>query len=207
VLTVRCQHSAAHSRIRPFSRSSPDDSILDNGPSCSLLPSSTMIRSNPDILGDLLPFLHSGGLALSFTSRLVLLVEDNSNDRTVLGEQQSQLTSYQRPKISQSEKMREWCMRSRSSYNGYLSVQRNVTGSPATITVTALPSHTSARCFRNGYLVRFYRASSLLTILSMCSSATHLAGTRPHSRTTLAYESIAHTSTTNSIHGVYGWRS
>jgi len=36
-----------------------------------------------DILGDLLPFLHVGGLALIFTSLLVLLVEDNSSDSRV----------------------------------------------------------------------------------------------------------------------------
>jgi len=54
-----------------------------------------MIRSN---LGDLLPFLR-GGLGLIFTSRLVLLVGGNSNDSTVLGEQQSQLTSYQPQKL------------------------------------------------------------------------------------------------------------
>jgi len=163
VLTARCQHSmqldnqpamhaTAQSTARPFSHSSPDSNILDNGPTCSLLLSPTMIWSN---LGDLLPFLRAGGLALIFTSRLVLLVEDNSNDSTVLSEQQSQLTSYQRPKVGQSEKEREWSTRSQSSYYGYSSVQRNITGSPATITVTALASHPSARCFQNGYLVRW----------------------------------------------------
>jgi len=39
----------------------------------------------PGTLGDLLPFLRTGGLVLTFTSLLVLLVEDNSNDSTVLG--------------------------------------------------------------------------------------------------------------------------
>ena len=66
----------------------------------------------PDILGDLLPFLRAGGLALIFTSLPVLLVEDNSNDSTVLSEQQSQLTSYQRRKVGLGEKEREWSMRS-----------------------------------------------------------------------------------------------
>jgi len=70
-------------------------------------------------------------------------------------------------------------------------------GFPATITVTALPCHTNARCF---ILVRFYR---LLITLSMCSSTVHLADTRPHSRTTLTYESITHTSFIGSTHAIY----
>jgi len=38
----------------------------------------------------------------------------------------------------------------------------------------------------------------------MCPSTVYLADTRPHSRTTLAYESITHTSTINSTHATYG---
>ena len=47
---------------------------------------------------------------------------------------------------------------------------------------------TSARCFQKGYLVRSYHAWNLFPILSMCSSNVHLADTRPHSPTTLAYD-------------------
>jgi len=64
---------------------------------------------------DLLPILCACSLALIFTSLLVLLVEDNSNDSTVFGEQQSQLTSYQRREVSRSEKERHWPMGSQSS--------------------------------------------------------------------------------------------
>jgi len=39
----------------------------------------------------LLPFLRAGSRALIFTLHLILLIEHNSNDSTVLGEQQSQL--------------------------------------------------------------------------------------------------------------------
>jgi len=58
--------------------------------------------------------------------------------------------------------------------------------------------------FPKGYLVRIYHAWSLFLILSMFSSTVHLADTPPHSRTTLAYESITHTSTINSTHAIYG---
>ena len=99
-----------------------------------------MIRSNlspPPIFSA--TFYSSSALALIFTSVLVLLVEDNSNDSTVLGEQQSQVTSYQRGKVGPSEKEREWPMGSQSSYYGDSTVQRNATGSPAM--VTAQPSN------------------------------------------------------------------
>ena len=55
------RYPTAHSITRPFSHSSPDGNILDNGPTCSLLLSPTMIWSN---LGDVLPFLRCG-LALT----------------------------------------------------------------------------------------------------------------------------------------------
>jgi len=95
----------------------------------------------PDILGDLLLFLRASSLALIFNSLLVLPVESNSNDSTVLGEQQSQLTSYQCRKVGLSEKEREWPMGSQLSYGGDSPVQRNSTGPPAAVTVTAQPSH------------------------------------------------------------------
>ena len=67
-----------------------------------------------------------------------------------------------------------------------------------------LPSPvTSARCFQKGYLVRIYRAWTLFLILSRCSSTAHPADTRPHSRTTLAYEPITHTSFIDSTHAIY----
>jgi len=69
----------------------------------------------------------------------------------------------------------------------------NTTGSPATVTVNAQPSHQHP-VFQNGYVVRIYRAWSLFLILSMCSSTIHFADTRPHSPTTFAYDSITHTS-------------
>jgi len=62
----------------------------------------------------------------------------------------------------------------------------DVTGSLAMITVTTLSSHTMPGVPKVVSLVRFY---CLLIILSMCSSTTHLADTRPHSHTTLTYES------------------
>ena len=94
-----------------------------------------------DILGDLLPFLRAGRLTLISTSPHDLLVENNLYDSTVLGEQQSQLTSYQRRKVGLSEKEREWPIGSQSSYYGDSPVQRNATGSPAPVTVTAQSSH------------------------------------------------------------------
>ena len=56
------RYSTTHSTTRPFSYSSPDRNTLENGPTCSLLLSSTMISTN---LGGLLPFLRAGGLALT----------------------------------------------------------------------------------------------------------------------------------------------
>jgi len=49
-------------------------------------------------------------------------------------------------------------------------------------------------------LVRFDR---LLITLSMCSLTVHLADTRPHSRTTLTYESITHTSLIGGTYAIY----
>ena len=43
---------------------------------------------------DLVSFRCAGGLALTVPILFVLLTEDDSNDSKVLGEQQSQLTSY-----------------------------------------------------------------------------------------------------------------
>ena len=53
-------------------------------------------------------------------------------------------------------------------------------------------STTSARYFQKGYVGRIYRAWNLFLILSMCSSNVHLADTRPHSPTTLAYDPHKH---------------
>jgi len=54
-----------------------------------------MVRSNLSALCDLVPFFGAGDLAHIFTAPLGQLVEDESNDSKVLGEQQLQLTSYQ----------------------------------------------------------------------------------------------------------------
>jgi len=89
---------------------------------------------------NLLPFLWAGAFALIFTSHLVLLIEGDSNDSTVLGEQQSQLTSYLRRKTGLREREREWPMGSRSSYYSDSPVQRHSTGSPAIVAVAARPS-------------------------------------------------------------------
>jgi hypothetical protein len=93
-------------------------------------------------------------------------------------------------------------MRSHSSYYDYSSVQRNVTGSRALVTITR-PATTSARCFQNSYLVRICRRWSPFLNVSMCSSTVHLADTFPHSSTTLAYESITHTSIISSTQTIY----
>ena len=66
---------------------------------------------------DLVSILCAGGLALIFTSLPTLIVKCNLNGIKVIGGQRSQQASYQRPK------------RSHSSYYGYSSVQKNVTGS------------------------------------------------------------------------------
>ena len=53
-------------------------------------------------------------------------------------------------------------------------------------------------------LVRTCRAWSLFLIWSMCSSAIHLADTRPHSPTTITYKDSPHTSIIGSSHTIYG---
>ena len=55
--------------------------------------------------------------------------------------------------------------------------------------------------FQKGYLVRIHRAWSHFLILSMCI---HLADSRPHSLTALAYESITRTIIITSSHAIYG---
>jgi len=76
----------------------------------------------------------------------------------------------------------------------------DIIGSLAMITVTTLSSHTTPNVPKTVSLVCFYRP---LIILSMCSSTTHLADTRPHSCTTLTYESTTHTSFIGSTHNIY----
>jgi len=130
------RYATAHSTTGPFSHSSPDGNTLDNGPTCSPL---TLVHDDldePRRPFTLPPRLRSRP---HFTSRIVLLVEDNSNDSAVIGEQQSRLTSYQRRKVGLSKKAREWSMRSQSSYYGYLSVQRNVTGSQLRLPLLPYP--------------------------------------------------------------------
>jgi hypothetical protein len=150
-----------------------------------------VIRSNlsppptfPATFWGLVPFLCAGGLALIFTALLVLLVEDDSSDSKLLGEQQSQLTSYQRWFVGLSEKEREWSMRSQSSYYD-IHPSRGTSRVPQLRSLLLpRPAATSARCFQKGYLVRIHRTCSLFLILSMRLSTVHLADARPHSPTT-----------------------
>ena len=137
---------------RPFSHSPADSNDLDNGPTCSLLLSPTMIWSNlpPPILGDFLgspTILLRRRLALIFTSLLVLLAKDNSNDSKVLGEQQSQFTRHQRRTVGLSEKERKSSMRSQSSCYGHSPFQRNATVPQLRSPLLPSPVSTSARCF------------------------------------------------------------
>jgi len=90
---------------------------------------------------DLVPILCAGGLALIFTALLVLLVEDDSNDSKVLGEQRSHLASYQQRFVGLNEKEREWSTRSHSSYYSYSPILKKATGSPSSTTGTAKTSH------------------------------------------------------------------
>ena len=77
---------------------------------------------------------------------------------------------------------------------------KDVTGRPLLL---PRPATTSARCFQKCYSVCIYRAWSLFLILSTCCSTVHFADTRPHSPTTLAYESIIHRSTISNTHTIY----
>jgi len=114
---------ATHSTTRPFYHSSADRNLLDNGSTCSLLLSSHDDQveplHTPDVpatFWDLVPFFCAGDLALIFTALLTLLIEDESNESKVLGEQQLQLTSYQRRLVGLGEKERESSIRSQSGY-------------------------------------------------------------------------------------------
>ena len=155
-----------------------------------------MIRSNlspspkfPATSSDLVPFLCAVVLPSLLPPPLVLLAEDGSTDIKMLGEWKSQLpTRVQRKEC-------EWTMHSHSSYYGYEDRHRSAT-------VTAQTSHHEWPVFSNGYLVHVCRAWSLFLIRSMCSLTVHLADTRPHSPTTLAYEDSP--SIIGSSHTIYG---
>jgi len=95
-----------------------------------------------------------------------------------------------------SETEREWSMRSQSSYYGYSHVQRNVTGSPASVTVTAQPSH-----YQRPVLPKF--GAQLSRLVPVPHLTVHLADSRSHGPITLAYESITHTSFIGSTHAIY----
>jgi len=146
------QFVASSVTTRTFSHSSADSNVLDNGPTCSLLLSPTMIWLNlpPPILRDFLgppTILLRRRLALIFTSLLVLLAKDNSNDSKVLGEQQSQFTRYQRRTVGLSEKERKSSMRSQSGYYGHSPVQWNATVPQLRSPLLPRPVSTSAQCF------------------------------------------------------------
>ena len=83
-------------------------------------------------------------------------------------------------------------MRLHSSYCGYSPVQKKVTSSPPSFIVTAQTSH-HQRPVVPKRLFGAYLSQSLIL-----SATVHLADTQPHSPTTLAYESITHTTTTGS---------
>ena len=119
----------------------------------------------------------------------------------MLGEQQSQLISYQRRFVGLSEKEREWSMRLHSSYYGYSPVQKKVTSSSAPVTVTAQTSHHQRPVFPKRLFGAYL--SRLVTIPHRICTV-HLADTQPHSPTTLPYESITHTIITGSSHVIYG---
>ena len=90
--------------------------------------------------------------------------------------------------------------RSFSSYYGYSPFQRNVTGSPASVTITSQVSHHQRPVFSKrlfgAYLSHLVTISRLICIV-------HLADTQPHSPTALAYESITHASIIGSSHAIY----
>jgi len=130
VLTARlhsarqpARYATTYSTTRPFYHSSADRNLLDNGPTYSLLLSSYDDQveplHTPDVpatFWDLAPFFCAGDLALIFTALLALLIEDESSESKVLGEQQLQLTSYQRRLVGLSEKEGESSIRSQSGY-------------------------------------------------------------------------------------------
>jgi len=147
---------------------------------------------DPATFWDLVPFFCAGDLALIFTA-LTLLVEDESNDSKVLGEQQSQLTSYQRRFVGLSLKERESTMRSQSSYYGYSPVQPQLRSPLLRMvfpkwlfwcaSITLGPYSSSYLCAPRPYI-------SLILDLTALPS--------------LAYESITHTSFIDNIYAIYG---
>ena len=128
--------ATAHSTPRPFSHSSPDRNLLDNGPTYSFSLSPMTIRSSRFLPRPCTLFC-AGRLALLLPVFFVLLTEDDSSDSKALGEQQSQFASHQWRFVGLSENERELSMRSYSSYYGYSPVPTNVAGSPASVSVTS----------------------------------------------------------------------
>jgi len=95
-------------------------------------------------------------------------------------------------------------MRSQSSYHGYSHVQRNGTGSPAMVTVTAQPSHYQRTVFPKwlfgAHLSRLVPIPHLIYVLLDRA----FADTRPHIPSTLAHKSITHTSFISNTYAIYG---
>ena len=171
----------AHSMTGSISHSPVNRDLLDDGLTRSLLLSPTMIRPNlspspkfPASPSDLVPFLCAVVLPSFLPPSLVLSAEDGSTDSKVLGEQQ--------PTTVRGKK-REWIMRSQSSYYGYEGCHR----SAAVIAQTSLHEHPVV--FKN--VIRCVSiALGPYSSSSTWSLTVHFAHTRPHSPTTLAYESI-----------------
>jgi hypothetical protein len=83
-------------------------------------------------------------------------------------------------------------------------VQRNVTGSPAPVTVTAQTSRHQHPVFSKRLFGAYPPHLFPIPHLIHAPSTVHFADTRPHSLTALAYEPITHTSIIGSTHAIYG---
>jgi hypothetical protein len=169
-----------------------------------------VIRSNlsppptfPATFWDLVPFRWAGGLALIFTALLVLLVEDDSNDSKLLGERQSQLTSFQRRFVGLSEKEREWSMLSQSSYYAILLFRGTSRVPQLRSPSPPRPAATSTRCFQK---IIWCVSTALVPYSSSCPCTLRpsISLILDLIAQTLAYEPITHTSIIGSTHAIYG---
>ena len=129
-----------------------------------------------------MPFLCAGCLALIFTRPFALLIEDEAS------------SSHSSPAaVGLSEREREWSTRSHLCYYRSSPADGRHRRPDQPLPAPDVPKQV-IWCVS-------YRPWSLL---ATCSSTFHLAHTRPHSLTTLTYESTTHTSTTGSTHAIYG---
>jgi len=152
---AHCTHATAHSTTRSFSHSSPDRNLLNSDPNHHS-------HSRPRRSGRVpVPAPNSYPFSASAVSPSSSLCSSFYSLKTI------QATT--RRFVGLSEKEREASMRSQSNYYGNSPVQRNVTGSPAPVTVT--------RCFQKGYSVRSI-------VLGYVLLDVHLTDTRPQSTPT-----------------------